>query len=142
MNYFTIYESIFEPIDNGASGSIRRALVTIGFSKTMKDVRFGDLADPSAMRSPLPTPMKKQLVKQEPGQVRVFADARQLRQVPIRCGRVQSVSNSKAGALRSPVSPCRRCNVTVSDDGVGIAADDMRVLDPSDRLPLLAAKPW
>ena len=46
MNYFTIYESIFEPIDNGAQGSIRRASTTFGFSKTMKDVRFGDLAEP------------------------------------------------------------------------------------------------
>ena len=75
----------------------------------MKDVRFGDLAEPvgDAVRfaAACADEKKQKLVKQVAlGQVRVFADARQLRQVPISCGRVQSVSNSKAGALRSPVS--------------------------------------
>ena len=76
----------------------------------MKDVRFGDLAEPvgDAVRfaAACADEKKQKLVKQVAlGQVRVFADARQLRRVPISCGRVRSVSNSKVGALRSPVSP-------------------------------------
>ena len=66
------------------------------------------LQNPSAMRftAAYADEKKQKLVKQVAlGQVRVFADARQLRQVPISCGRVRSVSNSKVGALRSPVSP-------------------------------------
>ena len=65
------------------------------------------LQNPSAMRfaATYADDKKQKLVKQVAlGQVCVFADARQLRQVPISCGRVQSVSNSKTGALRSPVS--------------------------------------
>ena len=65
------------------------------------------LQNPSAMRftAAYADEKKQKLLKQVAlGQVRVFADARQLRQVPISYGRVQSVSNSKAGALRSPVS--------------------------------------
>ena len=65
------------------------------------------LQNPSAMRfaAAYAYEKKQKLVKQVAlGQVRVLADARQLRQVPISCGRVQSVSNSKTGALRSPVS--------------------------------------
>ena len=62
---------------------------------------------PSAMRfsAGYADEKKQKLVKQVAlGQVRVLAEARQLRQVPVSCGRVQSVSNSKTGALRSPVS--------------------------------------
>ena len=75
----------------------------------MKDGWFDDLAEPVGNVALFPAAhadeKKQKLVKQVAlGQGRVFADARQLRQVPISCGRVQSVSNSKAGALRSPVS--------------------------------------
>ena len=66
------------------------------------------LQNPSAMRfaAAYADEKKQKLVKQVAlGQVRVFADARQLLRVPTSCGRVRSVSNSKVGALRSPVSP-------------------------------------
>ena len=65
------------------------------------------LQNPSAMRfaAAYADEKKKKLVKQVAlVQVRLFADARQLRHVPISSGRVRSVSNNKAGALRSPVS--------------------------------------
>ena len=75
----------------------------------MKDVRFGDLAEPVGDVARFPAAhadeKEQKLVYQVAlGQVRVLADARQLRQVPKSCGRVRSVSNSKVGALRSPVS--------------------------------------
>ena len=65
------------------------------------------LQNPSAMRfaAAYADEKKQKLLKQVAlGQVRVFADARQLLRVPTSCGRVRSVSNSKVGALRSPVS--------------------------------------
>ena len=76
----------------------------------MKDVRFADLVEPVGdvvrFAASCADDKKQKLVKQVAlGQFRVFAAARQLRQVPISCGRVRSVSNSKVGALRSPVSP-------------------------------------
>ena len=69
------------------------------------------------------------------GQVRVFADARQLRQALINLlsngvrltqqdGRIAVACKFDADGV----------TITVSDDGVGIAADDMRVSSiPSDR---------
>ena len=103
----------------------------------MKDGRFGDLAGPVGdavwFDAAYPDEKKQELVKQVAlGQVRVFADARKLRQVLFNL--LSNVVRFTQEGERIAVA-CKTdadgVTITVSDDGIGIAAGNFaRVLEP------------